>query len=484
MSTLFLSFGPNSGFLTGQCLNSLVECLDAPPTWYGESMTGLLPNAVFYDNAKSVRLYNDEVAEIDEKLGKVEKIEAKSDSPIYIPRFKPTPFIEYIKNGGQTMIPLDKPRPNFELDDCELVWSDIVNFNLSRRSFYEIPGTDIEPLTTYCSGIEKLSDTNLYDDMTEPIRRSLESIDRITSIISTIDRNDGYGGVFAKLSEYISEEVPKATKISFSMSDDITSDAMACNACLSLSASLNFSDMHTVLTLPEKLPDVINPEHFSPSNVYQRTALYSIPFTSAILPIVHNAAEARTIARTVAPVSFLKFCSLSCAFPYYDPMTDFSFKTEERIYTRYTILNGVPKDSSSKLIDETLKPASPFFYQGVSQKNPCFVGLTMPHFFKSNVMTNTGDRPSVKPPGLSDEDYERLVRFKVITVRPPVECACIRTLSTANCFSTSRSLVEPLKNTVQFIRNAPTITHAISNDDAQAAAEIVLNTIDGLMEDQ
>ena len=484
MSTLFLSFGPNSGFLTGHCLNSLVECMDSPPTWYRESFSGLLPNAVFFDNARSVHLYLDEQIEEPEKYGKIERIEERPDLPIYIPRFKPTPFIEYVKSGGKTMIPLDQPRPDFHLDDCELTWSDIVNFNLSRRSYYEIPGTDVEPIETYMSGVERLNDSEIYDGMTEPIRRALEGIDRMSCVVATVDRNTGYGGVYDRITEYLGEEIPKATQLSFSMAEEVGSDAVACNACLSLSSCLNYSAMHTVLTLPENLPEIINPDSVKLSNLYHRTALFSIPFTSVLMPILQGAVDARTMVNTVSPMSFLKFTSLCAAFPYYDPMVDWSFKVEERIFSRYTILNGVPNDSTSKMIDETLKPEAPFFYAGVSQKQPYFVGLTMPHFFKDDVITNTGDRPSVKPPGLSDEDYQRLVQFKVIQVRPPVPCASVRTLSTAACLSTSRSLVEPLQNTVQFIRNAPSITKQMVSDDAQAAAEIVLNVIDGLKEEQ
>lgn len=484
MSTLFLSFGPNSGMLTGHCLNSLIECPDLPPTWYTESYTGLLPNAVFFDNAKSVHLYLDEEVDDLSKYGKVERISEKEGLPITIPRFKPTPFVEYVKNGGKTVIPLDQPRPDLHLDDVTLTWSDIVNFNLTRRSYYEIPGTDVEPLETYLSGIERLNDSQIYEGMTEPIRHSLEGIDRMSCVIATIDRNTGYGGVYERMTEYLSEEVPKAVQLSFSMADEITSDAVACNACLSLSSCLNHASMHTVLVMPEELPAILNPDAISASNVYQRTALFSVPLTSIVLPIVQGVTDARTVVNTVSPTSVLKFTSLSSAFPYYDPLVDWSFKAEERIYTRYSIMNGVPNESAQKMIDETLKPESPFFYAGVRQQQPVFVGLTMPHFFKDGVITATGDRPSVKPPGLSDEDYQRLVQFKVITVRPPVDCAFIRTLSTAGCLSTSRSLAQPLENAVQFIRNAPAITKEMVSDDAQAAAEVVLNVIDGLKEEQ
>ena len=59
MSTVFLSFGPNSGFLTAHVLNSMIECQDSPPLWYSEAHGGLLPNCVFFDNAKTVKLYED-----------------------------------------------------------------------------------------------------------------------------------------------------------------------------------------------------------------------------------------------------------------------------------------------------------------------------------------------------------------------------------------------------------------------------------------
>lgn len=484
MSSIFLSFGPHSGFLTGHCLNSLVECLDMPPTWFSESRNGLLPNAVFFDNAKSVHLYEDYELPDDnkEKNLKIEKIDTDSNSVIKIPRFKPTPFIEYVKKGGQTLIPLDKPRPNFHLDDCDIAWCDIVNFNLSRKSFIEIPGTDIEPLKTYMSGIEKASDTELYDDLTDPIRRSLETCDKVSNYIISVDRNEGYGGIFSKVSEYLIDETPKATKFSFSMAEEISDEITACNASLSLSTSLNYSNCHCVLQLPENLPPLIDPNRINVKNLYHQTALFSIPFTSSILPILTNAASGRSIVDIISPTSALKFVSLSCGVPYYEIPITYSFKAEERIYTRYTITNGVPTEVSNKYIDETFKPGSPFFYGGVGQKQPEFVGLTMPHFFSDNVVTNTGDKPTVKPTGLSDDDYQRLVQYKVIKVKEPVDCARIRTLSTVSTLSTSKSLADPLKNCVDYLRRSPAITHEIGYDDAQAATEVILNIIDGLNE--
>ncbi|OHT15429.1 hypothetical protein TRFO_42494 [Tritrichomonas foetus] len=484
MSTVFLSFGPTSGFLTGHCLNSLVECMDLPPTWFSESRNGLLPNAVFIDNAKSVHLYEEYELpdETTEKSMKIEKIDPQADSPIKIPRFKPTPFIEYIKKGGQTIIPLDKPRPNFKLDDCDIAWCDIVNFNLSRKSFVEIPGTDIEPLQTYMSGIEKASDSELFDELTEPIRRSLETCDSVANYIITIDRNSGYGGVFSKIAEYLEEETPKAMKISYSIAEEINSEAVACTASLSLSTSLNHSNLHTVLTLPEKLSPIFDMAKFSARNQYHTTALFSLPFTASILPILTNKVTGRAVVDIVAPTSILKLASLSCALPYYDPMTDYSFKTEERIYSRFTMTNGVPNDISNRLIEDDLRPGSPFFYDGAGQNQPVFVGLTMPHYFADNYVTNTGDRPIQRPAGLSDADYARLVQFGVVKVKEPVECARIRTLSTVSTFSTSKSLVEPLMNCVDFLKRSPRITNEISNDDAQAATEIVLNIVDGLRE--
>ncbi|KAH0793767.1 protein misato 1-like [Histomonas meleagridis] len=479
MSTIFLSFGPTSGLLTGHCINSLVECVDMPPTWYGESSQGLLPNAVFFTNARTVHLFQD-YDDKEEINGKVEKFDPPPDSPVQVPKFKPTPFIQYIKGGGQTFLPLDKPRPDLGLSNAEIGWSDIVNFNLSRRSFFEIPGTDIEPLKSYCSGIEIASDSNIYDELTEPIRYSLERCDRVSDFVITIDRNTGYGGIFNQISEYLIEEAPKATKISFSIAEDITSEEVACNASLSLASALNYTNMHTVLTLPEKLPNIIDPARFKPTNLYEMTALLSIPFTSALIPILTNAVTLRTVVDTVAPSSILKFTSLSSAFPYYDPVIDFSFKTEERIYSRYTLVSGVPQDDSTKIIENQMKPGAPYFYSGVSQKYPYFVGLTMPLFFKDRVVTNTGGKPSTRPAGLSEADYQRLVQFKVIKEIPAVTCPYIRTMSTLSAFSTSRSLVDPLKNTVDFIRRAPYITKKMYSDDASAAAEIILNIIDGL----
>lgn len=483
MSSIFLSFGPHSGFLTGHCLNNLVECLDMPPTWFSESRNGLLPNAVFFDNAKSVHLYEDyELPDPNEKNLKIEKVEPDSNSPIKIPRFKPTPFIEYVKKGGQTLIPLDKPRPDFHLDDCDISWCDIVNFNLSRKSFVEIPGTDIEPLKTYMSGVEKANDSELFEELTDPIRRSLETCDKVSNYIITIDRNEGYGGVFSKVSEYLIDETPKAMKFSFSMAEDVTDEITACNVSLSLSSALNYSSMHTVLQLPEKLPPLIDVNRFKVKNIYHQTALFSIPFTSSILPILTNAASGRSIVDVVSPTSALKFTSISCGVPYYEEPITYSFKAEERIYTRYTITNGVPNDISNKFIDETFRPGSPFFYAGVGQKQPQFVGLTMPHFFSDNVVTNTGDKPTVKPSNISDADYQRLIQYKVIKVKEPVDCARIRTLSTVVTLSTSKSLAEPLKNCIDYIRRSPAITHEVSYDDAQAATEVIFNIIDGLNE--
>jgi hypothetical protein len=481
MSTLFLSFGPTSGFLTGQCLNNLVECVDMPPTWYSESSRVLTPNAVFFDSAKSVRLYSDPELPDPSTLGrKIERLNPSPDSPITIPRHRPTPFVEYVKSGGPTFIPLDKPRPNFQLESYDLVWSDIVNFNLSRRLYYEIPGTDVEPLRTFTSGFERASEPPIYEDMCEPIRRALESIDHIEALCLAIDRNYGFGGVYAKIAEYIAEETPKATQFSFSVSEDVTSEEMACNVCFSLSSALQYSSLHTVLTVPEQLPPIV--EHAT--NRFERTALLSIPVTSLLLPMLAGTVRAREVVDTVVPTSILKFASLAAAFPYYDGMTDFSFPVEERIFSRFSCTNGVPRDAAAALVDGTLRPESPFFYKGSIQKQPCFIGLTMPHFFKGNVITATGDRPTQRPAALSEKDFQRLVDCGVVKWRPPVACEYIRTLSTAATLSTSRSLTAPLRNTADFFRNATRITRTIAYDDAQAAADVVLNIVEGLESDQ
>jgi delta 1-pyrroline-5-carboxylate dehydrogenase len=63
----------------------------------------------------------------------------------------------------------------------------------------------------------------------------------------------------------------------------------------------------------------------------------------------------------------------------------------------------------------------------------------------------------------------------VVKWRPPVECAYIKTLSTA---------VTLLRNAVDFFRNVAKIIGTIARDDAEAAREIVLNVIDWLEEDQ
>lgn len=481
MSSIFLSFGPTSGLLTGHCLNSLVECADMPKTWYSESYQGLQPNAVFFANSKSVHLYDDYIDESELSNSKIEKLNPSANSPIKVPKFKPTPFVEYIRGGGQTFLPLDKPRPKLGLSDVEIGWSDIINFNLSRKSFYEIPGTDIEPLVSYCQGVEVASDSYTFDELTEPIRYTLERCDKVSNYFITIDRNTGYGGIFNQvISNYIMEETPKATKISFSVAEDIKSEEVACNASLALSSALNYTDLHSVLSLPEKLPNLIDPSRFKSSNLYEMTALLSIPLTSSILPILTNTVQARDVINTVAPSSILKFAAIDCAFPYYDPMVEFSFKTEEKIYSRFTMVDGVPNDISSSLIDKDYRPESPYFYKGVTERYPLFVGLTMPHFFKDDVVTNTGDHPTKRPPGLSEADYQRLVQFKVIKERPPVKCEYIRTLSTVSTYSTCKSLAKPLENTIDYIKRAPYITKKMFSDDAGAAAEVIFNIIDGL----
>jgi hypothetical protein len=81
---------------------------------------------------------------------------------------------------------------------------------------------------------------------------------------------------------------------------------------------------------------------------------------------------------------------------------------------------------------------------------------------------------------MRDEDYERLVHAKVLKKKPAVPCPSVRTLSTCVALSTSRSLVEPLKNTLDFFRNAPAITRTMVASDAEAAANIIYNVIDGL----
>jgi hypothetical protein len=234
------------------------------------------------------------------------------------------------------------------------------------------------------------------------------------------------------------------------------------------------------LKLPEVLPPIIDLARFRPYSIYHRTSLLSIPLTCFFLPFLHKAVTAREIVNTVAPSSVLKFTSLSAAFPYFDPMTDWSFGAEERIFSRFCFLNGVPVDESLKFTEKTLKPESPFFYGSKDQRNPYFVGLTMPHFFKDGAVTNTGDRPSLKPSHLNEADYERLVLAKVLRKRPAVDCASIRTLSTVGCLSTSRSLAEPLRASLDFFRNAPAITRTIASTDAEAAASVVINIIDGL----
>lgn len=482
MSSVFLSFGQTSGFLTGQCLNSMIECVDMPPTWYTEYSGGLLPNAVFYDNAKSVHLFNDqELNEEDLEGKKIEKFEPGSDSPVVIPRYKPTPFIEYVKKGGPTMIPLNQPRPDFKLDECEINWSDIVNFNLSRRSFYEIPGTDMEPLRTYQSGIEKLGSQDVFDEMTDPIRRCLESIDRAASFIITFDRNNGYGAVFSKMSEYLIDEAPKATRISFSIGEEVHDDMTACCASLSTSAALEASHLHSVFILPPELPPLMSKEKFKADNLYHRVSLYSIPFTSLLLPMLHNVITPRSIVDIVAPTSILKFASVYGTFPYFDPMTPFSFNISDRIYSRYSFVSGIGAATRNTLIDQ-LKPEGSYFYKGVGQDSPYFVGLTMPHFFNDGVLTMDGQKPTVRPPGLNDADWNRLVTAGVIKVKEGVDASRIRILSSIATLTTSRSLAEPLQNAVRFIKDAPAITHSILPDEAEPMAEVIANIIDGINE--
>ena len=483
MSSVFLSFGPKSGFLLGHCLNSLVECNDMPQTWYSEGHNGLLPNAVFFDNAKSVRLYEDfyfeEKAKEAVKSKNVMKLDLPEGSPVSIPKYKPTPFIEYIKNGGKTILPLDQPRPDFMLENCEISWCDIVNFDLPRKSFVEIPGTDIEPMNTYMSGFEKASENDMYYEYTDPIRKSMETCDRVTSFICMSDRNDGFGGFFSKLSDFMTEEAPKAVRFVYSMDEDITSNEVAVNASLSLASCLDFAHIHTVLLSPPVLPDVINPKKYHSDNVYSKSALLSMALTSSIYPILNGKATARQYLDTIAPTGVLKFASLSASFPSFDPIVPFSFPTEGRILTKLVSVSGVGPDSIFSAI-QSQKPDSPYFYNGFGQEMPLFVGLTCPHMFKDEYITSDGQKPTTKPPNLSQEDYDRFVKFGVIKKKDGLPSDKVRVLSSIAEYTTSSSLVTPLKNSVEFVRNAHVFCKDISPEDSGKMSEIILNLIDAL----
>lgn len=484
MSSVFLSFGPKSGFLIGHTLNSMIECQDSPPTWYAESMTGLLPNVVFYDNAKSVHLYEDYSLDF-EKDGapqNIQKLQLPKDGPVQMPLFKPTPFIEYIKKGGATFLPLDQPRPNFKLEESTIAWCDIVNFNMSRRSFVEIPGTDLEPMTTYANGFARASDTENYDDYTDPIRRQFENCDRVGSVIFSADRNNGYGGFCAKLSEYVQEETPKAVRFVFSTAEDVPSDEIACNASLATAAFLEFADIHTLLVPPANLPNIIDQTKYKADNDFSRMALLSMPLTTALIPLLNNTCHARKYKDTIAPSSILKFTSLDACFPTFDELNHFSFPAEDRILTSFVTTCGT--GNAAPEIVEKFKPDSPYFFDHASSSQPLFIGFNAPHFFKDDYVTREGMKPSQKPASLSDADYQRLVAAGVIKPKVGVKCEYIRALSAAATISTSKSLAVQLENTVNFIRGAPAIQHDIAQSDCSQMIETVLNIVDGLRADE
>ena len=490
MSTVFLSFGPNSGFLTGHLINSMIECQDSPPLWYSEAYGGLLPNCVFFDNAKTVKLYEDydiavENARKANPKGKIETLNLPENGPIQLPKFKPTPFIEYIKKGGQTSLPLDQPRPNFGLENCEIAWCDIVNFNMMRRSFCEIPGTDAQPMKTFSAGFEKASELDNFDEYSDPIRRQFESCDRVASVVFLVDRNDGFGGFATKMSEYVMEEVPKAVRFVFSTCEAVESDEIASNASLATASFLDFAHIHTLLVPPATdgaLPKVIDPSRYKGDNVFSRMGLLSMPLLSGLIPMLNGEVTPRKYLDTIAPSSILKFTSLNACFPSFDDMTLFSFPAEERVFTRFVATCGLG-DKAPEAV-ESYKPGSPFFFDHGSSKQPLFVGINQPHFFKDNYVTMEGMKPTQKPPGLSDGDYERLIKAGVIKPKLGVPCAKLRALSSVAYFSTSASLSKQLEYCIDFIRNSPNITHDIDRADAQQKAEIILNIIDGLKADE
>jgi hypothetical protein len=487
MSTVFLSFGPKSGFLTGHAINSMIECQDSPALWYSESYTGLLPNVVFFDNAKTVKLYEDYDIAMENDAGKaskIQKIDLPKDGPIQIPKFKPTPFIDYIKKGGVTSLPLDKPRPDFGLENCEIGWCDIVNFNLSRRSFCEIPGTDTEPMNTYQAGFEKASELDHFDEYTDPIRRQFESCDRMGAVVFAIDRNNGFGGFASKLSEYVIEEAPKAVRFVFSTCEAVESDEIAANASLATASFLEFAHIHTLLVPPpeEALPNIIDAKKYKADNDFSRMGLLSMPFVSSLIPLLNGNVTPRKYLDTIAPSSILKFAALNTCFPSFDDHSLFTFPAEERVFTRFVTTAGVG-DKAPEAI-EALKPEAPFFFDHASSAQPLFVGINQPHIFKDGYVTMEGMKPTEKPPALSDADYKRLVAAGVIRPKLGVDCANIRALSSVSYFSTSRSLSTQLEYCVNFIRNAHAISHDISDADALQKAEVVLNIIDGLRADE
>ena len=486
MSSIFLSFGPKSGFLLSNTLNNLIECNDMPPTWYSENSNKFLPNCIFFDNAKSVKLYEDydfeeQYKEIS-KQRKVSNIDLPKDGSITIPKFKPTPFVEYIKNGGSTILPLDKPRPNFYLENYDISWCDIINFNLSRKSFVEIPGTDIEPLNTYMKGFEKASENDSYYEFTDPIRKIMETCDRVTTFFNFVDRNNGYGGFFAKTSEYLMEEAPKAVRITYSIAEQIDSDEIASNASLSLASSLEVSNIHSVLLLPQELPPIFDINKIKLNNDYINSFILSMSLTSSILPILNNVTTSRQYLDILSPSSILKFVSLSSSFPSFDPITSFGFPTNNRIFSKLVLVSGIGKDQREHIY-ETNKPDSPYFYSGFGNDMPLFIGLTAPHIFKDNYITIDGQKPTEKPPNLSQEDYDKLVKFGVIKRKEGVNNDLIKVLSTISEYSTSSSLSIPLSNSIDFIKNSCRITRDISQGDCDQLAEFVHNIIDGLTDD-
>lgn len=485
MSSVFLSFGPKSGFLHGHLINSLIECTDSPPIWYTESYTGLLPNAVFFDNVNSVRFYESYEKDEDDVrketgISRLEKLKLPDDGSITIPKFKPTPFIEYIRDGGRTSIPLNEARPNFLLETCDpLGWCDIVNFNLNRRSFVELPGTDIEPINSYQSGFERASDSQNREFFIDPIRRTYEACDRVTSVVVSADRNSGYGGFSMKLCEYVLEESPKATRFVFHTSDDVESDFVAANASCSLAAALDFAHIHSVLVQPEKLPEIIDTEKYLYKNDYSRMGLFSYPLLSALLPIFNGSTTARRYQDVVAPTNILKFAGISSNFPAFHEMCDFGFNMSGRIYSRLVALNATGEHSDKLKTD--LKPDSPYFFEYTEQKQPIFVGFTSPHFFKDGLITAEGGKPTIKPNFLSDEQYRLLVQTGAVKEKPAVSCDKIKILSSAASISTTASLAESLKNSVDFIKNAHITNRDISQAECTQLVEVVYNIIDGLL---
>jgi hypothetical protein len=148
------------------------------------------------------------------------------------------------------------------------------------------------------------------------------------------------------------------------------------------------------------LPPIPDPACFAVANTDQRTALLPIPLASALLPVLSRAASAREIVDVVAPAAIPKFASLAAAFPHDGGRPDFSFPAEERICPRFAVTSGVPNDVAAKPVDDALRRGSLLLPRRQPAK-PAFRRTDNAALFRTNAMTNTGERPTQRPSGLA-----------------------------------------------------------------------------------